>query len=64
MNIVFIVLISVFCGAAISGVIFYLVFFSARKNEEALRMQYREDLRGLIERVERKLEVGKAQTGQ
>lgn len=57
MNTVLIVLLSVVCGALISGVVFYLVFFSARKNDEALRTQYREDLRGLIDLAEQKFEI-------
>ena len=36
-------------GAAISFLVFYAVFFSARKNEEALRAQIVEDVRRLLE---------------
>jgi DNA recombination protein RmuC len=41
-------------GAFISGTIFYLVFFSARKNEESERMRSKEELRGLLELAEQK----------
>lgn len=37
------VLASVVAGAAVSGVVFYLVFFSARKNEAAERIQLEHD---------------------
>ena len=44
-------------GAGLTGVIFYLVFFSARKNQDAQRSQLREDLRGLLELTEQKFET-------
>lgn len=45
---------AVLAGALLSGAIFYLVFFSARKNEEALRAQLREDMRQVMELAETK----------
>ncbi|MBI3553765.1 MAG: DNA recombination protein RmuC [Elusimicrobia bacterium] len=48
------VLLCVAAGAAISGVVFYLVFFSARKNEEAERIRSKEELRSLLELAEQK----------
>lgn len=44
-------------GAAISAVVFYLVFFSARKNHEAERLNLKEDLRALLELAEQKFET-------
>ncbi len=49
-----ILLLAVAGGAAISGVVFYLVFFSARKNEEAERARSKEELRSLLELAEQK----------
>src|SRR3954447_12544257 len=40
-------LLAVLAGAAITGVVFYLVFFSARKNSHAESAQAREDARRL-----------------
>ncbi|OGR92494.1 MAG: hypothetical protein A2V88_01170 [Elusimicrobia bacterium RBG_16_66_12] len=51
------VLLAVAAGAALSGLIFYLVFFSSRKNEEATRIQMREDFRQLLELAEQKFET-------
>jgi DNA recombination protein RmuC len=51
------VLLAVLAGAAISGAVFYLVFFSARKNDEARTFQTREDLRALLELTEQKIEA-------
>ena len=48
------VIVAVAAGAAISGVVFYLVFFSAGKNEEARRLQAKEELRSLLELAEQK----------
>jgi DNA recombination protein RmuC len=45
-------ILAVLAGALLSGAIFYLVFFSARKNEEALRAQLREDMRQVMEVAE------------
>lgn len=42
-------------GAAVSAVVFYLVFFSAGKNEEARRIQAKEELRALLDLHEQKL---------
>lgn len=44
-------------GAAGAGLAFYLVFFSSRKNEQAVRAQMREDFRQLLELAEQKLET-------
>ena len=52
-----VVLLAVAVGAAVSGVVFYLVFFSSRKNEEAVRIQMREDFRQLLELAEQKFET-------
>ncbi|MHB2026537.1 MAG: DNA recombination protein RmuC [Elusimicrobiota bacterium] len=46
-------LISTFFGAAIAAVIFYLVFFSARKNDEAYVLRFREELRSLLGGIEK-----------
>ena len=46
------VLLAVAAGAALSGLVFYLVFFSSRKNEEATRIQMREDFRQLLDLAE------------
>ncbi len=50
-------LVALICGAVLSGVVFYLVFFSSRKNEEATRIQMREDFRQLLELAEQKFET-------
>ncbi len=53
------VLAGVALGAAISFLVFYAVFFSARKNEAALRAQIVEDVRRLLDsRGERPTESG------
>lgn len=41
-------------GAAISGAVFYLVFFSSGKNDEARRIQAKEELRSLLDLAEQK----------
>lgn len=51
------ILLAVVAGAAVSGVAFYLVFFSSRKNDDALRVQAREDFRQLLELAEQKFET-------
>lgn len=51
------VILAVLAGAAISGVVFYLVFFSAAKNQEALRLQQGEDFRRFLELAEQKFET-------
>lgn len=51
------VLSAVAAGAAISGVVFYLVFFSARKNEDAERLRQREELRTLIDLAAQRFET-------
>lgn len=51
------VLLAVLAGAAISGVVFYLVFFSAGKNQEAARLQQTEDFRRFLELAEQKFET-------
>lgn len=51
------ILLAVVAGAAVSGVVFYLVFFSARKNEDAARIQLREDFRQMLELAEQKFET-------
>jgi DNA recombination protein RmuC len=48
------IIVALAAGAFISGAIFYLVFFSARKNEEAERLRSKEELRGLLELAEQK----------
>ncbi|MEK7390371.1 MAG: DNA recombination protein RmuC [Elusimicrobiota bacterium] len=50
-------LLAVIAGAAMAGVAFYLVFFTARKNEEAGRAQMREDFRQLLDLAEQKFET-------
>lgn len=52
-----VVLAAVSSGAALSGLVFYLVFFSSRKNEEAVRIQMREDFRQLLDLAEQKFET-------
>lgn len=44
-------------GAALSGLIFYIVFFSSRKNEEAQRLRMGEDFRTLLELAEQKFKT-------
>ena len=51
------ILLALIAGSVISAVIFYLVFFSARKNEDAGRVQMREDFRALLELAEQKFET-------
>lgn len=51
------VLLAVLAGAAISGVVFYLVFFSNAKNQEASRLQQGEDFRRFLELAEQKFET-------
>lgn len=50
-------LLAVIAGAGVSGFVFYLVFFSSRKNEDATRVQMREDFRQLLELAESKFET-------
>jgi DNA recombination protein RmuC len=50
-------LLAVLAGAAISGVVFYLVFFSAGKNAEAERQRQREELRTLLELATQRIET-------
>ena len=50
-------LLAVVAGAGLSGAAFYLVFFSSRKNEDATRVQMREDFRQLLELAESKFET-------
>ena len=50
-------LLAVVAGAGLSGAAFYLVFFSSRKNEDATRIQMREDFRQLLELAESKFET-------
>jgi DNA recombination protein RmuC len=58
-------LFAMIAGAAVSGLIFYLVFFSSRKNDEASRLQMREDFRQLLDLAEQKFETERArQTGE
>ncbi|MDX6768545.1 MAG: DNA recombination protein RmuC [Elusimicrobiota bacterium] len=51
------VVLAVLAGAAISGVVFYLVFFSSSKNQEAVRLQQTEDFRRFLELAEQKFET-------
>lgn len=51
------VLLATALGAAISAIIFYLIFFSARKNNEAERSRDREDFRGLLDLAAQKFET-------
>lgn len=53
-------LFAMIAGAAVSGLIFYLVFFSSRKNDEASRFQMREDFRQLLDLAEQKFETERA----
>ncbi|MFI5346453.1 MAG: DNA recombination protein RmuC [Elusimicrobiota bacterium] len=53
-------LFAMIAGAAVSGVVFYLVFFSSRKNDDASRLQMREDFRQLLDLAEQKFEVERA----
>ena len=57
MSLLVLVPVAVLTGAAISGVVFYLVFFSARKNEEAERLRQREELRTLLELSAQRIET-------
>jgi DNA recombination protein RmuC len=50
-------LLAVVAGAGVSGFVFYLVFFSSRKNEDATRVQMREDFKQLLELAESKFET-------
>jgi DNA recombination protein RmuC len=50
-------LLAVIAGAALTGAAFYLVFFSSRKNEDATRVQMREDFRQLLDLAESKFET-------
>ncbi len=50
-------LLAAIAGAGLSGAAFYLVFFSARKNEDAARAQMREDFRQLLDLAESKFET-------
>lgn len=50
-------LLAVVAGAAVSFVVFYIVFFSKAKNDEAGRIQMREDFRQLLELAEQKFET-------
>jgi DNA recombination protein RmuC len=51
------ILLAVVSGAAVAVVICYLIFFSSRKNEDAGRVQMREDFRALLELAEQKFET-------
>lgn len=51
------VIAAVAAGAAVSGVAFYLIFFSSRKNDQAARLQMREDFRQLLDLAEQKFET-------
>jgi DNA recombination protein RmuC len=51
------ILLAVIAGAAVTGVVFYLVFFASRKNEDAARIQLREDFRQLLDLAEQKFET-------
>ena len=57
MTLVLTVVLAVLVGCAITAVIFYLVFFSQKKNEDAQRAQQREDLRSLLDLAAQKLET-------
>jgi DNA recombination protein RmuC len=50
-------LLAMIAGAAVSGLVFYLVFFSARKNEGAVQAQMREDFRQFVELAAQKMET-------
>lgn len=58
-----VVVLAVLAGAAISGAVFYLVFFSAGKNQEAQRLQQVEDFRRYLELAEQKLETERVKQG-
>jgi DNA recombination protein RmuC len=51
------IVLAMVAGSAVSGAVFYLVFFSSRKNDDASRMQAREDFRQLLELAEQKFET-------
>ena len=51
------ILLAIVSGAAVAVVICYLIFFSSRKNEDAGRIQMREDFRALLELAEQKFET-------
>ena len=51
------ILLAAIAGAGLSGVAFYLVFFSSRKNEDSARVQMREDFRQLLDLAESKFET-------
>lgn len=51
------VIIALLAGALIAGAAFYLVVFSSRKNEEALRAQYKEDMRSFLDLAQEKMAV-------
>lgn len=53
------VLLAVVAGAAVTGLVFYLVFFSSRKNAEADRSQLKEELRSVLEIAEQKMETAR-----
>ena len=57
MNVLLAVIPAVLGGAAISAAAFYLFYFSSRKNAEAMRAQYKEDLRSLLDLAEQKFET-------
>ena len=63
MSLILPLLLAVVAGAAISGIVFYLVFFSARKNEEADRLRQREDLRALLDLAAQKIETERVKQG-
>lgn len=51
------IMLAVAAGAAVSGVAFYLIFFSSRKNADADRVQAREEFRQFIEIAAQRLET-------
>lgn len=53
------IFLALLAGAAISGLAFYLVFFSSRKNADAERAQTKEELRALLELAEQKMETAR-----
>ena len=53
------ILLAAIAGAGLSGVAFYLVFFSSHKNEDSARVQMREDFRQLLDLAESKFETAR-----
>ncbi|MBI5629874.1 MAG: DNA recombination protein RmuC [Elusimicrobia bacterium] len=57
MSQLFFFILAALAGGAVSAAVFYLVFFSLRKNEEAERLRLKDDLKGLLELAGQKFET-------